>query len=183
MGLGGEPEKLTLLAVDDDERQLAGYRRALEHGYNVLTASDAQSAMSLAQQHAIQLAIVDLHLIEGSSIELVRQLRARLPQIKIAVVSGYLTTEATVVAVKAGATVVLDKPIAPREIARRLDAAVIEPEDVRKETPTLADAVEAHIARVLADCGGNISEAARRLGVYRSSLQRRLSKSGVKLVE
>jgi two-component system response regulator RegA len=30
--------------------------------------------------------------------------------------------------------------------------------------------------RVLADCNNNVSEAARRLGIYRSSLQRRLRK-------
>jgi two-component system response regulator RegA len=33
-----------------------------------------------------------------------------------------------------------------------------------------------HIQRVLADSGGNISEAARRLGVHRRSLQRKLAK-------
>lgn len=179
MGMGVGP---TVLVVDDDERILAGYRRGLERSCRVITASNAQSALRVADQHALELAIVDLHLREGSSIELLRRLRARAPQLKIAVVSGYLTTEATVIAVKAGATVVLDKPIAPREILRHLDAA--EPTDIDpQETPTLAEAVDAHIARVLADCGGNVSEAARRLGLYRSSLQRRLSKRGVKLVE
>ncbi len=179
--MGGEHAQPTILAVDDDERLLASYRRGLERTHRVLTASTAETALQLAAEHPLQLAIVDLHLREGSSIDLLRQLRARLPELQIAVVSGYLTTDATVVAVKAGATVVLDKPIVPREILRRLDEA--EPADIDpKETPTLADAVDAHIARVLADCGGNVSEAARRLGLYRSSLQRRLSKRGVKLV-
>lgn len=39
---------------------------------------------------------------------------------------------------------------------------------------TLAQAIEQHIDRTLAECGGNISKAARELGIHRSSLQRRL---------
>ena len=42
--------------------------------------------------------------------------------------------------------------------------------------PTLAQAEWEHIHRILADCGGNISEAARRLGIHRRSLQRKLRK-------
>ena len=54
-------------------------------------------------------------------------------------------------------------------------------DDVREakagtETPSLAQVEAEHIARVLHDCAGNISEAARRLGIYRSSLQRKLRK-------
>lgn len=45
-------------------------------------------------------------------------------------------------------------------------------------TLTIEEVVEAHVTRVLAECGGNISEAARRLGIQRSSLQRRLRRSG-----
>jgi two-component system response regulator RegA len=44
------------------------------------------------------------------------------------------------------------------------------------ETPSLARAEWEHINRVLSDCGGNISEAARRLGIHRRSLQRKLQK-------
>ena len=44
------------------------------------------------------------------------------------------------------------------------------------DTPSLARAEWEHIQRVLADCGGNVSEAARRLGIHRRSLQRKLQK-------
>jgi two-component system response regulator RegA len=47
-------------------------------------------------------------------------------------------------------------------------------EDV--QAPSLARAEWEHIQRVLADCGGNISEASRRLGLHRRSLQRKLQK-------
>jgi two-component system response regulator RegA len=96
-------------------------------------------------------------------------------------VSGYLTTETTVIAVRSGADVVVDKPIRPREVMKRLFGDA--PPDVEaKETPTLEEAIESHIARVYADCDGNVSETARRLGIYRSSLQRRLRRNSVKRI-
>ena len=43
-------------------------------------------------------------------------------------------------------------------------------------TPSLARAEWEHINRVLTDCGGNISEAAKRLKLHRRTLQRKLNK-------
>jgi len=42
--------------------------------------------------------------------------------------------------------------------------------------PLLARVEWEHIQRVLADCGGNVSQAARLLGIHRRSLQRKLAK-------
>ena len=65
------------------------------------------------------------------------------------VVSGYLTTDTTVAVVRAGADVVVDKPIRPREVLKRLFGDA--PKDIEmQDTPTLEDAIESHIARVYA---------------------------------
>jgi two-component system response regulator RegA len=74
-----------------------------------------------------------------------------------------------------GAHLVLFKPVHPGEILRQLPPHV-EPTDQVCVTPTLARAEWEHIQRVLMDCKGNVSEAARRLGILRQSLQRRLRK-------
>jgi two-component system, response regulator RegA len=50
------------------------------------------------------------------------------------------------------------------------------PEIVARARPTLARVEWEHISRVLADCGGNVSRAARALGIHRRSLQRKLAK-------
>jgi two-component system response regulator RegA len=60
-----------------------------------------------------------------------------------------------------------------REVLRRLDQRSTE-SDPDITTPTLARVERDHIERVVADCNGNVSEAARRLGIFRSSLQRKL---------
>ena len=100
-----------------------------------------------------------------------------MPDTTFAVISGYLTVDTTVAAVQAGADIVATKPIRGSEILRRAEYGehdTLPDDDV--ETPTLAQAEAEHIARVMTDCKGNISEAARRLGIYRSSLQRKLRK-------
>ena len=68
----------------------------------------------------------------------------------------------------------LFKPVHPAEIVRRLPQ--LDVEEPACVTPTLARAEWEHIQRVLLDCNGNVSEAARRLGILRQSLQRRLRK-------
>ena len=45
--------------------------------------------------------------------------------------------------------------------------------------PSLARVEWEHIQRVMADCNGNLSQAARALGIHRRSLQRKLSKDPV----
>jgi two-component system response regulator RegA len=164
-----------VLAIDDDEHVLGGYRRGFGRDRTVLTTADPIAARQLARREQCDLAIVDLRLQGESGITLTRDLRRDCPDMLIALCSGYLSVEVAVAAVHAGANAVLFKPITAREILRRIEAgAALEPN--LEDTPTLARAEWEHITRVLADCNGNVSLAARRLGIYRSSLQRRLRK-------
>lgn len=163
-----------VLVVDDDERILASWKRAAGRAHTVHAAPDADAARELASMHGFDLAIVDLRLGKASGIELVRDLRRIDDDASIVLCSGYLSVVTAVAAVRAGADLIVFKPITFREIMKNLEEQSNEvPVD---ETPTLARAEWEHISRVLADCNGNISLAARKLGIYRSSLQRRLRK-------
>jgi two-component system response regulator RegA len=85
--------------------------------------------------------------------------------------SGHATVPAAVEAMRAGAVDFLTKPVAGREIVAALTDA-LEP----LPTESLEQIERAHILGVLEACGGNITEAARRLGLYRRTLQRKLQK-------
>jgi len=164
-----------ILAVDDDEHILAGYRRGFGRERTVFATADPAEARRFAREEGCDLAVVDLRLAGNSGIALTRELKLDCPDLLVALCSGYLSVEIAVAAVHAGADAVLFKPITSREIIRRVEeGAELEPD--LEETPTLARAEWEHITRVLADCNGNVSAAARRLGIYRSSLQRRLRK-------
>jgi two-component system response regulator RegA len=166
----------TVLVVDDDEALLAACKRSLGRERGVMTASDARVALQLARAHPPDLAIIDLRLGPESGIHLVRDLKAERPELVVALVSGYLSVSSAVGAVRAGADVILFKPVTFREIVRRVEEGVPSIDPNIEETPTLARAEWEHITGVLADCNGNVSMAARRLGIHRQSLQRRLRK-------
>lgn len=140
----------------------------------VIGARDPESARRLARANDFDLAIVDLRLGNASGIEVVRELRADLPELLIVLCSGYVSVDVTVAAIRAGADAVVYKPTTFKELLRRVQRAPVEPK--LTETPTLARAEWEHMMRVLEDCHGNVSAAARRLGIFRSSLQRRLRK-------
>lgn len=164
----------SVLILDDDERVASSIARSLVMGRAVYTANDAVSGLALARQRRPDLVIVDLRLGSACGLDVIRAIRAELPAALIALISGYVSTDVTVLAVKAGADAVISKPVTAGDLLRRLTAAG--PVNVANETPSLAQVEAEHIARVLTDCDGNISEAARRLGIYRSSLQRKLRK-------
>lgn len=163
-----------VLVVDDDESLLRSYKRSAGRSRTVLTATHVEAALHLARTEQPELAIVDMRLGSESGIELIRELKRIDGQLLVALVSGYLSVTSTVSAVRAGADTVVFKPTTFDEILRRLD--VNEAAADLDETPTLARAEWEHIMRVLDDCNGNVSMAARRLGIYRSSLQRKLRK-------
>ena len=164
----------SILVIDDDPHLLAALSRSLGLHRTVFTASNLQVATTIARRERPDLAIVDMRLANESGLEIVRALKAELPSTKFAVMSGYLSVESTVAAVQAGADLVVTKPVHGSEILRRVEEAPVASDDPK--TPTLAEAEIDHIARVMIDCNGNISEAARRLGIHRSSLQRKLRK-------
>jgi len=167
----------SVLVVDDDDRLLRAYKRTA--GRSVFTANNPDTAREIVIAEHPDLAIVDLRLGSGSGIDLIRDLKHECPNLVVALCSGYLSVATTVSAMRAGADMVLFKPVTFEEILKRVEEGDEEGDEEGAdldETPTLARAEWEHIMRVLADCNGNVSMAARRLGIYRSSLQRKLRK-------
>jgi len=81
-----------------------------------------------------------------------------------------------------GAVSFVTKPVDAEEILAAFARRRVEPQPVADalepdwRAPSVARAEWEHISRVVAECGGNISEAARRMGMHRRSLQRKLHK-------
>ncbi len=166
---------MRLLIIDDDAVFRNRLLRALnDRGVDVTAAADAAEAMSMAREHHPTHALVDLRLGASDGIDLVRELRALDNAMIIVVLTGYGSIVTAVEAVHAGATNYLTKPADAEQILAALSGEGAE--SAQTDVPSLARVEWEHMQRVLADCDGNISEAARRLGLHRRSLQRKLAK-------
>jgi two-component system response regulator RegA len=172
---------LSILLVDDDDAFRERLGRALrERGFQVTTAGDLQAALSAAAASPPDFAVVDMRLPRGSGQEVIEGLASISPSTKSVVLSGYGSIASAVEAMNKGARHYLSKPIDADELVAALmkvdSGGAAEVDALIETTPSLARAEWEHIQRVLADCGGNISEGARRLGIARRTLQLKLKK-------
>jgi two-component system response regulator RegA len=170
----------SILIVDDDHMLRERLARAFRsRGFDVRAAETSAEAVDAAREDPPELAVVDLRMPGGSGLDLVRQLKAIDESTKIIVLSGYGSIATAIEAIRLGALNFLPKPADVDDIlnafAQGESGAETSPE-AAYAAPSLARAEWEHIHRVLADAGGNVSEAARRLGIHRRSLQRKLQK-------
>jgi two-component system, response regulator RegA len=171
----------SILLVDDSvvlrDRLAQAFQ---ERGFRVEVASNYDEALSVFHQSPTDLAVVDLRMPGKTGLALVPQLKKLRPETRVVILSGFGSISTAIDAVRLGATNFLPKPADADDILAafaRGDSEVELPQaDEEIPVPTLAQAEWEHIHRVLADCSGNISEAARRLGIHRRSLQRKLRK-------
>ena len=166
---------MRILIVDDDEPFRLAMRTAFSRrGYDVLLAGNADEAQALIRQTPPEYAVVDLRMPGPSGLEVVRALRALPTPAQVVVLTGYGTIGTAVEAIRLGATNYLSKPADADEV----EAALLgkrAPPPVH-EVPSLDRQEWEYLNRILADCNGNISEAARRLKMHRRTLQRKLQK-------
>ena len=168
-------DRPSILLVDDDEPLRERMARAFrDRGYEVRTASDYDGALALAREESPMYAVVDLKMPGRSGLEVVRDLLVVDPATRAVVLTGYGSIATAIDAVRLGAVHYLQKPADVDDILaafERDEKAPLTAPDASFPAPTLARAEWEHINRVLSDTGGNISEAARRLGMHRRSLQ------------
>ncbi len=169
----------SILLVDDDQVFRSRLARALgDRGHEVRTAGNAEEALALAQAESPEYAVVDLKMPGRGGLHLLAELKALDPSTAVLVLTGYGSIATALEAVRRGAVDYMAKPVDADEVLAAFSRAGGAPSPLPETaaTPTLARAEWEHIQRVLADCDNNVSEAARRLGLHRKSLQRKLHK-------
>jgi two-component system response regulator RegA len=173
-----------VVLIDDDAVFSAVLARALSaRGFSVDIANDGSRALALVREHAPEFAVLDLKLGAESGLALIPQLLAVHAGLRILLLTGYASIATAVEAIKRGAHDYLAKPVDADQVAQALlGAAAATDTDASPtlHTPALKRLEWEHIQRVLTECDGNISEAARRLGLHRRTLQRKLSKRPVR---
>lgn len=168
----------TCLVVDDDEAFRAVLAAALRRrGYEVNVAADADAALTSAEQLRPAFVVLDLRLGDDSGLQLVTPLLDIVPAARIVVLTGYASIATAVEAIKLGAAHYLTKPADTDEILAAFGRAAPDPDTALAREPTPLQHLEwEHIQKTLIACDGNISDAARKLGLHRRTLQRKLQK-------
>ena len=167
-----------VLIIDDDEVFRRSLCRAFtSRGWEAHAAGNLETALQLAREHAPELAIVDLRLAGESGLDTVKALREQDSTLRILMLTGYGSIATALEAVRCGADHYLTKPVDVDQIMAAYDAlSAAAPVAASSTVPSLARVEWEHIQRVLTDCGGNVSQAAKLLGLHRRSLQRKLTK-------
>lgn len=178
--MGKTEQAYTILLVDDEEIFRQRLALALtRRGFTVHEAADFEGAVAVLQHVTPELALIDLRMPGKSGLELVAEAKRLQPGIRIVVLTGYGSIATASQAIKLGAINYLPKPADVDEILQAFSqdgdlAPAVGSEELIP--PSLARVEWEHIQRVLTDCEGNISEAARKLNIHRRSLQRKLFK-------
>lgn len=168
------------LIVDDDPVFCRVLERAISRrGLSITTASDAASALRGAQKQTPSHIVLDLKLGQSSGLDLIEPLLAINPAARILLLTGYASIPTAVEAVRRGAVNYLPKPADVDSILAAFEPIASLP-DIPDDPPSLKRLEWEHIQRVLTEQGGNISAAARALGMHRRTLQRKLQKRPVK---
>jgi signal transduction histidine kinase len=102
--------KGTLLIVDDEEGPRQSLRVIFKDEYEVLMACDGASAVALAQQHPIDVAVLDIRMSGMSGIELLERLKYVDPTIEVVMMTAFETTDTIRQALRLRACDYLNKP-------------------------------------------------------------------------
>lgn len=172
-----------LLIVEDDAAFARTLGRSFERrDYQVLLASSLDEVTLLLQQHTPGYAVVDLKLNGNTSgLACVQMLHEHHPEMLIVVLTGFASIATAVEAIKLGACQYLAKPSNTDDIEAAFEhvAGAAEVELTNRATSIKTLEWE-HIHQMLAETDFNISETARRLGMHRRTLARKLEKQRIK---
>ena len=173
-----------ILIVDDDSAVRTSISLALKRaGYDPLPVSTEADALTAVRDERVQLAVLDMNLTLTTTgrqgIEILRKFRILRPDMPVIMLTAWGTIPLTVEALNYGAVDFMTKPWSNEDLISKVRQGLERSETERKardHTETLDEMEREAILAALKRCGGNMSDAAKQLGITRQSLYRRLEK-------
>jgi len=113
----------TILVVEDEQQLLYLLKEMLEgEGYRVLTATDGDQAIELYRREngRISLVLSDMGLPSVGGWEVLQQLKAIDPQVKVILSSGFMDTKVRQDMIKSGARDFIQKPYTPDKVIQQV---------------------------------------------------------------
>lgn len=172
------PDSRRLILIEDDAKFAGALKRSFERrGYDVVHAEGVETAREALDGFSPGYAVVDLKLAGESGLACVQMLHAHDPAMQIVVLTGFASIATAVEAIKLGACQYLAKPSNTDDIEAAFGKVDGDVEAVIGERATSIKTLEwERIHQTLVETDFNISETARRLGMHRRTLARKLEK-------
>ncbi|WP_312486972.1 response regulator transcription factor [Sphingomonas sp.] len=171
----------SLIIVEDDDTFARTLQRSFERrGYDVRVANSPDALIAILAEMTPRYAVVDLKLGQASGLACVQTLHAHDPDMLIVVLTGFASIATAVEAIKLGACHYLAKPSNTDDIEAAFHKASGDATTAITDRPSSIKTLEwERINETLAETNFNISETARRLGMHRRTLARKLEKRHV----
>ncbi|MCF7701262.1 response regulator transcription factor [Loktanella sp. M215] len=174
------PDARILIVEDDDDLALTLQRSLGRRGFTVDRVASADALRDYLTADSPSHAVVDLKLSGESGLVCVDVLHNHAPDMRIVVLTGFASIATAVEAIKLGACNYLTKPSNTDDILAAFDRVAGDAEVQPSHRPTTIKTLEWEtIHQTLVDTDFNISETARRLGMHRRTLARKLEKRQV----
>lgn len=172
------PNSRRLIVIEDDAKFASALKRSFERrGYEVVHAEGLDAARQALIDFAPRYAVVDLKLAGESGLACVQMLHAHDAAMQIVVLTGFASIATAVEAIKLGACQYLAKPSNTDDIEAAFGKVEGDVEAAIGERTTSIKTLEwERIHQTLVETDFNISETARRLGMHRRTLARKLEK-------
>lgn len=123
--------KAKILIVDDEEEIRNSLSRHFEFdGYEIETASNGVKALEILEKKRVEVVITDIMMPEMNGVELLKQIRNDYPMTHAIVITGYVTMENLLAALRYGADTCIFKPL--EDMAELDDSVKKAVEDLKK---------------------------------------------------
>ncbi|MCR4920335.1 MAG: response regulator [Bacteroidaceae bacterium] len=169
-------DNATILVADDNPTILTAARYCLEGAFaRILTVQRPEEILPLLQQEAVDLILLDMNFSLGvntgrEGLMWLQAIQKRHPDMPVVLLTAYADVELAVRGLKEGAADFVTKPWDNSELRHKLRDALARKAEVER----LDEMEAAHIRRAIDRCHGNMSEAAKLLGVSRQTLYNKM---------
>ena len=168
----------TILIVDDNPSILTALRYCLDDTFErIMTLEQPDDIMKIMAQDMIDLVLLDMNFSLGvnsgqEGLLWLRTIRKHHPEIPVVLLTAYADVSLAVKGLKSGAADFIAKPWENDELVRKLKDVL----DMQGEIVTLDEVEADHIRRTIDRCRGNLSEAAKLLGITRQTLYNKMKR-------
>ena len=168
----------TILIVDDNPSILTALRYCLDDTFErIITLERPDDIMKTMVQETVDMVMLDMNFTLGvnngqEGLMWLRTLRRQHPQIPVVLLTAYADVSLAVRGLKTGAADFVVKPWDNDELVRKLKDVL----DMQAEIVTLDEMEADHIRRTIDRCHGNLSEAAKLLGITRQTLYNKMKR-------